>query len=92
MGDAGKGPTDVSRESPGGGAAESYRKAGPYLGASWSLIGSVGVWTGVGWWLDGKLATRPWLLVTGAVLGMGMGFYSFFKQLMAIGRQKTDGK
>ena len=79
-------------EGAGQGAGDSYRKAGPYLDASWSLIGSVGLWTLVGWWLDGKLATRPWLLVTGAVLGVGLGFYLFFKQLMSIGNKKTDGK
>lgn len=92
MGDEKPGPTEGSGKSSGEDAGASYRKAGPYLNASWSLIGSVGLWTAVGWWLDGKLETRPWLLVTGAVLGMGLGFYLFFKQLMAIGRKRTDGK
>ena len=92
MGDEAQGPTGSSGKSSGEDAGASYRKAGPYLNASWSLIGSVGLWTAVGWWLDGKLATRPWLLVSGAVLGTGLGFYLFFKQLMAIGRKKTDGK
>jgi F0F1-type ATP synthase assembly protein I len=78
------------RPSEGGeeDAAESYRRAGPYLDASWQLIGSVALWTAVGWFADSKLQTRPWLLVSGAVVGTGLGFYLFFKSLLAIGRKK----
>lgn len=68
--------------------ASSYSKAGPYLDASWQLIGAVGLWSLVGWYLDGKLHTTPWLLVTGAVLGVALGFYLFFRSLMAIGKKR----
>jgi F0F1-type ATP synthase assembly protein I len=47
----------------------------------------VGLYTAVGYWLDGQLGTRPWLLVAGSVLGTGVGFYLFFKALVAIGRK-----
>jgi ATP synthase protein I len=63
-------------------AAESYRKAGPYIDASWQLAGSVGLGTLLGWWLDKKFGTTPWLLVGGALFGIGVGFYLFFKILM----------
>jgi F0F1-type ATP synthase assembly protein I len=76
----------------GQGAAEAWRRAGPYLDASWSLVGSVGLWTALGYWLDRWLHTRPWLLVSGSVLGMGLGFYLFFKALLAIGKRNSDGK
>ena len=33
-----------------------------------------------GWWADGKLGTTPWLAVTGAVLGFGVGLYNLWKQ------------
>jgi len=69
-------------------AAESYRRAAPYLGASWQLAGSVALWTVVGWFADSKLKTTPWLLVSGAVLGTGLGFYLFFKTILAIGRKQ----
>jgi ATP synthase protein I len=75
------------RESEGAGdVASSYRKAGPYLDASWQLSGSVALWVIVGYFLDKWLHTTPWLLVVGAVLGMGLGFYLFFKALSAIGK------
>ncbi len=70
-----------------GDASSSYRKAGPYLDASWQLSGAVVVWTLLGWWLDRKLGTSPWLLVSGSVLGMGIGFYLFFRALAAIDKK-----
>ena len=71
-------------EGTGEQVARSYRKAGPYIDASWQLVGSLGLWTVVGWYLDGKLGTKPWLLVAGSLLGMGLGFYLFFRALAAI--------
>ena len=83
---AGEEPSD----RPGGGedAASSYRKAQPYIDASWQLVGSVGLGTLAGWWLDKKLGTGPWLLVGGALLGIGIGFYAFFKALTVLGKKK----
>ena len=69
-----------------GDVASSYRKAGPYLDASWQLAGSVAFWVLIGHFLDKWLHTAPWLLVAGSVLGMGVGFYLFFKALSAIGK------
>ena len=69
-------------------AAESYRRAAPYLDASWQLAGSVAIWTLGGWFADKKLHTTPWLLVSGAVIGTALGFYLFFKSVMAIGKKK----
>lgn len=68
--------------------ADSYRRAAPYLDASWQLAGSVALWTLIGWFADGKLHTTPWLLVSGAVLGTSLGFYLFFKSVLAIGKKK----
>ncbi len=59
--------------------AEGYRKASPYLAASTSLVAAVGVFTGLGVWLDRKLDSSPWLTLLGAVVGMTGGFISFFK-------------
>ena len=69
--------------------AASYRTAGPYIDASWQLAGAVGLWSLVGYFADKKLGTGPWLLVAGAVLGMALGFYLFFRALSDIGRRKA---
>ena len=77
------------RESDGESVGDAYRKAGPYLDASWQLTGSVALWTLAGWFADKKLGTVPWLLVAGSVVGLGLGFYLFFRALMSIGKGKA---
>lgn len=69
--------------------AEGYRKAAPYIGAAWSLVASVGVFAGLGYWVDQKLGHKtPWLLVVGSVLGMVGGFISFFRTVLRMGKPK----
>ena len=46
----------------------------------------VGLFGGI--WLDGKLGTKPWLMVAGVVLGMAAGFLNFFRQVLP---RKDDG-
>ncbi len=75
-------------EGTGAQVAEAYRKAGPYLDASWQLAGSTGVWTFIGYWLDRHFGTKPWLLVAGSVLGMSLGFYLFFRALIRLGKKE----
>jgi F0F1-type ATP synthase assembly protein I len=35
---------------------------------------------------DGWLGTEPWLFVAGALLGVTVGFYSFFKRVLQFGK------
>jgi F0F1-type ATP synthase assembly protein I len=80
------GPGDRERGSPDeqglSSLAEGYRKASPYIAASTSLVAAVGVFTGLGIWLDRKLETSPWLTLVGVVFGMTGGFISFFKTVL----------
>jgi F0F1-type ATP synthase assembly protein I len=63
--------------------ADGYRKASPYIAASTSLVAAVGVFTGIGIWVDRKVGTTvPWFTLLGAVLGMTGGFISFFKTVL----------
>ena len=67
--------------------ASAYQKAGPYIGASTTLVASVGLFAAAGWWIDRKVGTeKPWFLIAGAGLGMVGGFISFFRQVL--GKQK----
>jgi ATP synthase protein I len=79
---------DDKQPGEGEDAGTSYRRAGPYIDASWQLVGSLGLWTLVGWFLDKKLGSGPWLLVAGSLLGMGLGFYLFFRVIADIGKRK----
>lgn len=43
------------------------------------LIGVLG-----GRWLDGRFGTEPWLVIVGALLGIGAGFYNFFRAVLGL--------
>jgi F0F1-type ATP synthase assembly protein I len=80
------GPGDRERGTEGekglSSLADGYRKATPLIAASTSLVAAVGIFTGLGVWLDKKLGTAPWLTLLGAILGMTGGFISFFKTVL----------
>ena len=59
--------------------AEGYRKGSPYIAASTSLVAAVAVFMGLGYWLDKRLGTSPWLFLVGAMFGLGAGFLQFYK-------------
>jgi ATP synthase protein I len=42
------------------------------------LLSAVGVWMGIGWLVDRWLATDPWFMLAGAVLGFVLGMYLAF--------------
>ena len=58
---------------------ETNRKTGIAYAAAFSLFASVVSGLIVGWLLDRWLATSPWLLVAGLVLGSAAGFYEFIR-------------
>jgi F0F1-type ATP synthase assembly protein I len=58
---------------------EQNRKSGVAYAAGLTLFFSVVALGGVGWLLDRVLATKPWLLVAGLVLGAIVGFYQFVR-------------
>ena len=58
---------------------ETNRKSGIAYGAALVLFSAVISFCGAGWLLDRWLGTKPWLLVTGIVLGAAAGFYQFIR-------------
>ena len=59
------------------------------MAASSALVASVGVFAGLGYWLDQKLEHHvPWLFIVGAVVGMVGGFIGFFKTVLERRRKK----
>ena len=55
------------------------REAAPLLGLGTTLAVTVLAGLGGGYWLDGRLSTRPVFLLLGGTLGLGAGLYHFFK-------------
>jgi ATP synthase protein I len=64
--------------------AEVTRKSGLIYAAVLSFVLATVTLLGVGWALDRWLGTGPWLVVTGIVVGAGVGFYQFIRLLSRI--------
>ena len=62
----------------------SLRDAGPYLGLGTTLAVTVLAGLGGGYWLDGRLGTRPLFLLLGGTLALAAGLYHFFKTIAGL--------
>jgi hypothetical protein len=58
---------------------ERAQEAGPAASASYSLIGSIVLFGGIGYGLDRWLGTQPACTLGGLLLGMAAGFYFLVK-------------
>lgn len=68
---------------------KAYQKAEPYMAASSTLVASVVAFTALGYWLDHKMShSVQWLLIVGSVVGMAIGFVSFFRKVLRSGRAR----
>ncbi len=69
---------------------EAYRQLAPYLGLGTELAASVVGMLLIGYFLDKHFGTSPWLLLTGAAVGLIGGFYNFIKEIQKL--SKRDNK
>lgn len=58
------------------------------FGLAWAL--SVLFFLLIGYWLDQRLGTLPWLTIAGAFLGAAGGFISLVRGVTAAGRAEDD--
>lgn len=70
--------------------SEAYRKLAPYLNIGYFFGISVSGLTLLGYYLDRKWQTDPWLTLVGAVLGIGMGFYNLIKTVFALDNKDKE--
>ena len=62
--------------------------AGRFSGYGLQLALSVGLFMAAGWWVDGKLGTKPLLTILGALGGGAAGFYSLYLHLVKKGKDR----
>ncbi len=81
---------DPKEPDPEVGPNEMIRASGQFmgLGLTWAL--SVLLFLGVGAWLDSRLGTSPFLLIAGAFVGAGAGFYYLYYHIVIEPRQQND--
>jgi F0F1-type ATP synthase assembly protein I len=60
------------------------------LGLGTTLAGSVLAGVGGGYWLDGRLGTRPVFVLLGGVLGLGAAL-SYFVKTVAVPNKRQAG-
>jgi len=83
--------------SPGGantprGDDEGGTSAGQFAGHGLTFVVAILGGLYLGQWLDGKLGTAPWLLITGVFVGAGASFYSMYSKLMAAQAREEAAK
>ena len=71
-----------------GGRGRALREAGPYIGLGTTLAATVLAGLGVGYWLDERLGTAPWLLLAGGTLGVGAGSVYMFKLMLEFSKRQ----
>lgn len=70
------------------GERSTSSEAGQYLGVGMQFAGAIVMFLFVGQWLDERLGTSPWLLLIGVFVGAGAGFYSLYRQLVIVPRER----
>ncbi len=80
----------MAADRKGSDPAEMVRVSGRYmgLGLTWAL--AVLLFLGIGAWLDSKLNTVPFLMILGAFVGGGAGFYSLYYHIVIEPRERQD--
>ncbi len=51
----------------------------PYAGMGLQLAASMTAFGALGWWLDDRLGSKPWLLLVGVILGATGGMISVIR-------------
>ena len=89
------GPNGTNGDSHRGAKSGGERRQ--KLFSDYSRYSSVGIQFGVyllffifgGYWLDQKLGTSPWLLISGVLVGFSSGLYSLMKRFPISKRRKA---
>lgn len=62
----------------------NLRILGNYLGLGMQLAVTVAVMVLLGYWLDNKFQTSPWLLIIFSFLGIASALYNFLKTVIKL--------
>jgi F0F1-type ATP synthase assembly protein I len=78
---------DEQRSDP----REIVRASGRHMGLGLAFALSILLFMGGGAWLDSKLGTTPFLMILGAAVGAGAGFYSLYYHIVIEPRKRESG-
>jgi ATP synthase protein I len=63
---------------------------GPFLTLGLQTAISVAAFFFLGQWLDGKFGTSPWLMITGAVVGIAGALLYFIRTVTRLAREQDE--
>jgi ATP synthase protein I len=75
-------PFDEPRPSSADRSAKAEAESASWhqmAGVGVEFIAAVGLFAALGWWLDPKLGTSPWLLIAGCGLGFAVGLWQMVR-------------
>jgi F0F1-type ATP synthase assembly protein I len=79
------------KNSPGQ-RPSTMQQLGPYMGLGFQLAAAMAVFGGLGWWLDGRWGTTPWLLVVGVFIGAVGGMISIIRTSVRSSRSSRSAR
>jgi F0F1-type ATP synthase assembly protein I len=62
--------------------SRALREAAPYLGIGTSLALTILLGLGAGYWVDGKLGSKPLFFLAGGGVGLVAAFLQFYRSVM----------
>jgi F0F1-type ATP synthase assembly protein I len=65
---------------------------GEQMTAGMQFAASIIVFLLAGMWLDRRLGTDPWLLIAGVAVGGTAGFWSIYRRLVVLPREREKSK
>ncbi|MFI5252363.1 MAG: AtpZ/AtpI family protein [Bacteroidota bacterium] len=65
-----------------------FSESGTFLTAGLQLSAAVILMALLGWWLDERWNTKPWLTFVGALFGSGAGLYQFIKTVNKVSKEE----
>lgn len=75
---------DPRLSRPGGSGPD----LGEQMGAGLQFAASIAFFLLLGMWLDRRLGTDPWLLIAGVTVGGTAGFWSIYRRLVVVPRER----
>jgi F0F1-type ATP synthase assembly protein I len=59
---------------------------GRYTGLGLQFAASLALFGAIGWWIDRRLSTRPWIFILGLFLGAALAFVSLLRAVPSTAR------